>query len=99
MDPWKVLEEQGADALRWYLYASSPPGNQKRFSQNLVDETLRDFFMTLWNTYSFFVLYANLDQPDLTQEVPVSDRPEIDRWLVSKVNTLGSRGHRELGEV
>ena len=88
VDPWKVLEEQGADALRWYLYASSPPGNQKRFSQNLVDETLRDFFMTLWNTYSFFVLYANLDKPDLTQEVPVSERPEIDRWLVSKVNAL-----------
>ena len=88
VDPWKVLEEQGADALRWYLYASSPPGNQKRFSQGLVDETLRDFFMTLWNTYSFFVLYANLDKPDLTQEVPVDERPEIDRWLVSKVNAL-----------
>ena len=88
VDPWKVLEEQGADALRWYLYASSPPGNQKRFSQGLVDETLRDFFMTLWNTYSFFVLYANLDKPDLAQEVPVSERAEIDRWLVSKVNTL-----------
>ncbi len=88
VDPWKVLQEQGADALRWYLYASSPPGNQKRFSQGLVDETLRDFFMTLWNTYSFFVLYANLDKPDLTQEVPVSERPEIDRWLVAKVNAL-----------
>ena len=88
VDPWKVLEDQGADALRWYLYASSPPGNQKRFSQGLVDETLRDFFMTLWNTYSFFVLYANLDKPDLTQEVPVSERPEIDRWLVAKVNAL-----------
>ena len=88
VDPWKVLEEQGADALRWYLYAASPPGNQKRFSQNLVDETLRDFFMTLWNTYSFFVLYANLDKPNLTQEVPVGERAEIDRWLVSKVNAL-----------
>ena len=88
VDPWKVLEEQGADALRWYLYASSPPGNQKRFSQALVDETLRDFFMTLWNTYSFFVLYANLDKPNLRQAVPVEERPEIDRWLVAKVNAL-----------
>ena len=88
VDPWTVLNAQGADALRWYLYSSSPPGNTKRFSQGLVDETLRDFFMTLWNTYSFFVLYANLDKPDLTRTVPVADRPEIDRWLVSKVHAL-----------
>ena len=83
-----MLDAQGADALRWYLYASSPPGASKRFSQALVEETLRDFFMTLWNTYSFFVLYANLDKPDLTKEVPVSDRPEIDRWLVAKRHAL-----------
>lgn len=88
VDPWTVLNSQGADALRWYLYSSSPPGNTKRFSQNLVDETLRDFFLTLWNTYSFFVLYANLDKPKLAQEVNVAKRPEIDRWLVSKVNAL-----------
>ena len=88
VDPWDVLNAQGADALRWYLYASSPPGASKRFSQALVEETLRDFFMTLWNTYSFFVLYANLDKPDLTKEVPVSDRPEIDRWLVAKRHAL-----------
>ena len=88
VDPWDVLDAQGADALRWYLYASSPPGASKRFSQALVEETLRDFFMTLWNTYSFFVLYANLDEPDLAQEVPVSERPEIDRWLVAKRHAL-----------
>jgi isoleucyl-tRNA synthetase len=88
VDPWTILNAQGADALRWYLYSSSPPGAQKRFSQNLVEEALRDFFMTLWNTYSFFVLYANLDKPELTKEVPVSERPEIDRWLVAKVHSL-----------
>jgi isoleucyl-tRNA synthetase len=88
VNPWDVLNAQGADALRWYLYSSAPPGNSKRFSQNLVDEALRDFFLTLWNTYSFFVLYANLDKPDLKKDVLVKDRPEIDRWLVAKVNAL-----------
>ncbi|MGL4609180.1 MAG: isoleucine--tRNA ligase [Trueperaceae bacterium] len=88
VNPWDVLNAQGADALRWYLYSSAPPGNSKRFSQNLVDEALRDFFLTLWNTYSFFVLYANLDKPDLAKDVPVKDRPEIDRWLVAKINAL-----------
>lgn len=88
VDPWTVLDAQGADALRWYLDSTSPPENTKRFSQGLVEDTLRDFLMTLWNTYSFLVLYANLDQPDLQQDVPVSERPEIDRWLVSKINVL-----------
>jgi outer membrane protein TolC len=64
-DPWTVLNAQGADALRWYLFASSPPEATKRFSQALVEETLRDVFLTLWNTYAFFVLYANLERPDL----------------------------------
>ncbi|HEX7022130.1 MAG TPA: class I tRNA ligase family protein, partial [Trueperaceae bacterium] len=88
VNPWDVLNAQGADALRWYLYSSSPPGSNKRFSQNLVDETLRDFFLTLWNTYSFFVLYANLDEPDLRADLPVGERPEIDRWLAARVQEL-----------
>ena len=88
VDPWLVLNAQGADALRWYLYSSSPPGNSKRFSQALVEETLRDFFMTLWNSYSFFVLYANLDRPELTREVPIQSRPDIDRWLLAKLHRL-----------
>ena len=88
VDPWSVLNAQGADALRWYLYSASPPGNSKRFSQALVDECLRDFFMTLWNSYSFFVLYANLDKPDLQQHVAVAERPAIDRWLLAKVHSL-----------
>jgi isoleucyl-tRNA synthetase len=88
VDPWSVLDNQGADALRWYLYSSSPPESTKRFSQSLVEETLRDFFMTLWNTYSFFVLYANLDRPDLKRSPPVQKRPDVDRWLIAKVNLL-----------
>ena len=88
VDPWEVLNVQGADALRWYLFASSPPGDSKRFSANLVNETLRDFFLTLWNSYSFFVLYANLDKPDLKQDIPIEQRAEIDRWLVAKTHKL-----------
>lgn len=88
VEPKAVLDQQGADALRWYLYSAAPPGSSRRFSTRLVDETKNDFFGTLWNTYYFFVLYANLDKPDLSQHVPVKNRPEIDRWLVSRLNQL-----------
>ncbi len=88
VDPWIVLNAQGADALRWYLFAASPPEATKRFSQALVDETLRDFFMTLWNVYGFFVLYANLEEPDLAAAPKAADRPLVDRWLVSRLNAL-----------
>jgi isoleucyl-tRNA synthetase len=88
VDPWSVLDAQGADALRWYLYASSPPEATKRFSANLVEETQRDFLMTLWNVYGFFTLYANLDAPDLTTPLAFAERPAMDRWLVSRVHQV-----------
>ena len=88
VDPEEILHAQGADALRWNLYSSSPPESTKRFSQGLVEETLRDFFMTLWNTYSFFVLYANLDEPDLDTPVDPEHVPLIDRWLHAKTHAL-----------
>ncbi len=88
VDPWAVLDAQGADALRWYLFSVSPPEATKRFSAGLVDETLRDFFMTLWNTYSFFVLYANLDRPALQAAPPADERPLVDRWLLSRLHEL-----------
>ncbi|MBD0336926.1 MAG: class I tRNA ligase family protein, partial [Cyanobacteria bacterium Co-bin13] len=65
-----------------------PPETTKRFSQSLVEDTVQDFLLTLWNTYSFFVLYANLDKPDLRQPVPMEERPAIDRWLVAKLHEL-----------
>ncbi len=86
VDPWDVLNVQGADALRWHLYSSSPPEATRKFSQGLVEGTLRDFLMTLWNSYSFFVMYANLDRPTLDVEVPVVERPAVDRWLVAKTH-------------
>jgi isoleucyl-tRNA synthetase len=88
VDPWTVLDAQGADALRWYLYASSPPEATKRFSAALVEESQRDFMMTLWNVYGFFVLYANLDRPDLSRRPEEASRPAMDRWLVSRVHAL-----------
>ena len=88
VDPWTILNAQGADALRWYLFSASPPETTKRFSQSLVEDTVQDFLMTLWNTYSFLVLYANLDTPDLQQDIPVETRPDFDRWLMAKLHTL-----------
>jgi isoleucyl-tRNA synthetase len=61
LDPWAVIDVHGADALRWYLFTATPPGNERRFSVDLVGEVLRNFTLTLWNVYSFFVTYANLD--------------------------------------
>jgi isoleucyl-tRNA synthetase len=88
VDPWAVLREQGADALRWYMYVSSPPEANKSFHPKFVTEVVRDFLLTYWNVYGFFVTYANLDRPDLVTPVSVAERPEIDRWLVSKLHRL-----------
>ncbi len=88
VNPWDVFEEYGADAARWYMFVSAPPELSRRFGMNLVGEAFRSYFLTLWNTYSFFVLYANLDQPDLKAAPPVSERPEVDRWLLAKVQAL-----------
>lgn len=88
IDPWTVLNVQGADPLRWNLYSSTAPEATRRFSIDQVEETLRDYFLTLWNVYSFFVLYANLERPDLAAAPAVENRPLIDRWLMSRVEAL-----------
>jgi len=87
VDPWEVINAYGADAMRWYLYTSSPPGNERRFSTELVGEVVRSFMLTLWNTYSFFVTYANLDNwtPDSAVIPQFSD---LDRWLLSSLEAL-----------
>ena len=66
VEPMSVIEHNGADALRWYLFTATRPGEPRRFSDKLVSESLRRFLLTLWNTYSFFVTYANLDGFDPT---------------------------------
>jgi isoleucyl-tRNA synthetase len=87
VNPWDVLDAHGADAFRWYLYTATPPGQERRFSSDLVGSVVRDFTLTLWNVYKFFVTYANLDkwQPD-TAEAPAYSL--LDRWLLSELNTL-----------
>ncbi|MEZ4553706.1 MAG: isoleucine--tRNA ligase [Dehalococcoidia bacterium] len=87
VDPWTVLDEHGADALRWYLYTASPPGNSRRFSADLVGETARRFISTLWNTYSFFVTYANIAGFDPASTPPAdAERSELDRWVRSELH-------------
>jgi isoleucyl-tRNA synthetase len=84
--PWEVLNAHGADAFRWYLYTATPPGNERRFSSELVGEVMRSFTLTLWNVYSFFVTYANLDKPTVTT-LPIATS-DLDRWLLSELNVL-----------
>jgi isoleucyl-tRNA synthetase len=89
VDPWKMLEKYGADATRWYLLAVSPPWTPTRFDEDGLKEVFAKFFGTLQNVYSFFTLYANIDQAEpANYEVPAADRAEIDRWILSKLNTL-----------
>ena len=87
--PWDVLNAHGADALRWYLFTASPPGNERRFSVELVGEVVRKFLLTLWNTYSFFVTYANIDGFDPAQHtLPVEERSTLDRWVLAELHRL-----------
>ena len=89
VDPFKALDEYGADALRWYMLTNAQPWDNLKFDASGVDEIRRKFFGTLYNTYSFFALYANVDDFDCSAaQVPVEKRPEIDRWIISLLNTL-----------
>ena len=89
VDPFWALDTYGADAVRWYMLTNSQPWDNLRFDSNGVDEVRRKFFGTLYNTYSFFALYANIDNFDpKAPAVPMSERPEIDRWVISLLNTL-----------
>jgi isoleucyl-tRNA synthetase len=94
VDPWEVLNAHGADALRWYLFTATPPGNDRRFSVDLVGEVVRQFSLTLWNTYSFFVTYANIDgwtpARGETEESVRAFSP-LDRWILSELHILVKR--------
>lgn len=87
VNPWDVINQHGADAMRWYLYTATPPGQERRFSTDLVGDVVSNFTLTLWNTYSFFVTYANLDgwKPEPGQTV---DYSALDRWLLSALHAL-----------
>ncbi len=89
VDPFGQIEKFGADPVRWYMISNSSPWDNLKYDENGVAETSRKFFSTLYNTYGFFALYANLDGFDPSaQAIPVSERPEIDRWVLSLLNTL-----------
>ncbi len=89
VDPFDTIEKYGADAVRFYMLTNSSPWDNLKFDPNGVDEVRRKFFGTLYNTYSFFSLYANVDGFDYSQEeIPASERPEIDRWILSELNSL-----------
>ena len=88
VDPFEALETYGADAIRWYFYTASAPWIPKRFSGKLVQEGQRKLMGTLWNTYAFFVLYANIDEFDATKyELEYDKLPVMDKWLLSKLNS------------
>ena len=89
VDPFEVLATYGPDATRWYMISNSQPWDNLKFDRDGVDEVRRKFFGTLYNTYSFFALYANVDGfTGREEEIPVAKRPEIDRWIISLLNTL-----------
>lgn len=89
VDPFETIEKYGSDPLRWYMMTNASPWDNLKFDPEGIEEVRRKFFGTLYNTYSFFALYANVDGFDGTEkEVPVSERPEIDRWILSLLNTL-----------
>jgi len=95
VDPFNTIEEHGSDPLRWYLLTNAQPWDNLKFDITGVDEVIRKFFGTLYNTYSFFALYANIDNFRFSErDILVNSRPEIDRWIISLLNSLV----KEVGE-
>ena len=90
VDPFDIMERYGADAVRWYLFVNNPPWKATLFSEKDIARTvISDFFRSLTNTYAFFAIYANIDGFTGNEDiVPVTERPEIDRWIISRMNTL-----------
>ena len=89
VDPWVLLDNQGADAVRWYFYTSSMPWLPNRFSAEAVSESQRKYMGTFWNTYAFYILYADIDNFDPTRHKLVRDNlTPMDRWILSRLNTL-----------
>ena len=95
VDPFETIEKYGSDPLRWYMLTNSQPWDNLKFDIGGVDEVRRKFFGTLYNTYGFFALYANVDGFTYTEnEIPIPERPELDRWIISLLNSLV----KEVGE-
>jgi isoleucyl-tRNA synthetase len=97
-DPWEALDRQGADALRWFMITNGSPWESRRIGHAVLDDVLRQFLLTLWNVYAFFVTYANADGFDPFEgEAPaVADRPEMDRWIVSQLHATARTARASL---
>jgi isoleucyl-tRNA synthetase len=98
VDPWMIINRYGADALRWYCFTATPPGNVKRFSEDLVADVVRRFILPLWNVYSFFVTYANIDKYTPGKEPKIDTTSELDKWIISELNELIAGVDTELNE-
>ncbi len=89
VDPFEIIGKYSADAARWYMISNAAPWDNLKFNEEGIDEVRRKFFGTLYNTYTFFVLYANIDKFKYEEaEIAINDRPEIDQWIISLLNTL-----------
>jgi isoleucyl-tRNA synthetase len=99
IDPWSVLDRQGADALRWFLLTNGSPWASRRISPEILDDVVRQFILTIWNVYSFFVTYANADgfDPTAQPDLAIRERPLLDRWILSQLadTVARSRGGLE----
>ena len=99
VDPFATIEKYGADATRWYLVTNASPWENMKFDLEGIKETQRKFFGTLYNTYQFFVLYANVDGFAFQEKyIPVAERPEIDRWILSALNTLVKKANNYMDD-
>ncbi len=98
IDPWDVLDRQGADALRWYLVTTGSPWASRRVGMEILDEVVRQFLLTLWNVYAFFVTYANASgfDPVQAEDVPVAERPALDRWVLSQLSAAAREARERL---
>jgi isoleucyl-tRNA synthetase len=88
VEPGPMLDKYGADALRWYFLTAAPPGNARRFSEKLISEVTRQFLLTLWNVYSFFVTYANIDEFNPASETGKIEPSVMDHWIISELNQV-----------
>ncbi|MBA3551602.1 MAG: isoleucine--tRNA ligase [Actinobacteria bacterium] len=86
VDPWSVIDRYGADALRWFLVAGGSPWSDRRVSMEAIEDVVRRFLLTLWNTYAFFVAYASIDEPDVASAPPPAERQPLDRWALSRLH-------------
>lgn len=100
VDPFELMEKYGADAVRWYLFVNNPPWKTTKFNEDDIAKTvISDFMRSITNTYAFFALYANIDEFTGTEDIiPIESRPEIDRWIISRINTLISEYKRHMDD-